>query len=63
MHTPVRVSGAGPRRWPRPSWWLGSRLALPVEGVLQAAGFSVLRVQRVNLLGLWRLIELRRDEG
>lgn len=42
------------------SQWIGFRLDLPIETVTGVAGFSVSRVERVNLLGLWRSIELRR---
>ena len=43
------------------SLWLGFRLDLPVDVVLRFPGFRLVRVERVNLLGLWRLLELRRD--
>lgn len=43
------------------SQWLGFRLDLPVDVVLRAPGFRLVRVERVNLLGLWRLLEFRRE--
>jgi phosphatidylethanolamine/phosphatidyl-N-methylethanolamine N-methyltransferase len=42
------------------SQWIGFRLDLPIETVTEAPGLDVVRVERVNLLGLWRLVELRR---
>jgi phosphatidylethanolamine/phosphatidyl-N-methylethanolamine N-methyltransferase len=42
------------------SQWIGFRLDLPIETVTAAPGLEVVRVDRVNLLGLWRLVELRR---
>jgi phosphatidylethanolamine/phosphatidyl-N-methylethanolamine N-methyltransferase len=41
------------------SQWIGFRLDLPIETVTRAPGLEVVRVQKVNLLGMWRLIELR----
>jgi phosphatidylethanolamine/phosphatidyl-N-methylethanolamine N-methyltransferase len=40
--------------------WLGFRMDLPVETVTDTEGLEVVRVERVNLLGLWRLVEMRR---
>jgi phosphatidylethanolamine/phosphatidyl-N-methylethanolamine N-methyltransferase len=45
------------------SQWLGFRMDVPLSVVTEAEGFEVLSVRRVNLLGLWRLIELRRVAG
>jgi len=42
------------------SQWLGFRMDVPLSVVTEAEGFDVVSVRRVNLLGLWRLIELRR---
>jgi phosphatidylethanolamine/phosphatidyl-N-methylethanolamine N-methyltransferase len=42
------------------SQWVGFRLDLPVETVLATAALEPVKIERVNLLGLWRLIELRR---
>jgi phosphatidylethanolamine/phosphatidyl-N-methylethanolamine N-methyltransferase len=41
------------------SQWIGFRLDLPVETVTRASGLAVVRIEKVNLLGLWRLIVLR----
>jgi phosphatidylethanolamine/phosphatidyl-N-methylethanolamine N-methyltransferase len=40
--------------------WLGFRMDLPLETVTRVEGLEVVRIERVNLLGLWRLIVLRR---
>lgn len=40
--------------------WLGFRMDLPVETVTDTEGLAVVRIERVNLLGLWRLVEMRR---
>ena len=40
--------------------WLGFRMDLPIEMVTGTPGLEVTRIERVNLLGLWRLVELRR---
>lgn len=42
------------------SSWIGFRLDLPVETVTGVDGLVVERARRVNLLGLWQLLELRR---
>jgi phosphatidylethanolamine/phosphatidyl-N-methylethanolamine N-methyltransferase len=42
------------------SMWVGFRLDVPVETVSRAPGLTLVREERVNLLGLWRLLELRR---
>lgn len=42
------------------SQWIGFRLDLPVETVTRTAGLEVVEVRRVNLLGMWRLVALRR---
>jgi phosphatidylethanolamine/phosphatidyl-N-methylethanolamine N-methyltransferase len=42
------------------SQWIGFRLDLPLETVTAMGGFEVLSLERVNLLGMWRLIELQR---
>ena len=41
--------------------WIGFRLDLPVETVTGTDGLRVEHVERVNLLGMWRLFVLRRD--
>jgi phosphatidylethanolamine/phosphatidyl-N-methylethanolamine N-methyltransferase len=42
------------------SWWIGFRLDLPLEAVTSTCGLEVVRIERVNLFGMWRLVELRR---
>ncbi|MCP3979879.1 MAG: methyltransferase domain-containing protein [bacterium] len=41
------------------SQWIGFKLDLPLSTVTEAAGFEIVSIDRVNLLGLWRLIEMR----
>ncbi len=43
------------------SQWIGFRLDLPIERVTGTPGLETVAVRRVNLLGLWRLIEMRRE--
>jgi len=43
------------------SRWIGFRMDLPVSAVVPAAGLELVRTKRVNLLGLWRLLELSRE--
>jgi phosphatidylethanolamine/phosphatidyl-N-methylethanolamine N-methyltransferase len=40
--------------------WIGFRLDEPLANVTQAPGMDTGRIERVNLFGLWRLIELQR---
>lgn len=42
------------------SRWIGFRMDLPIRVVRSAPGFEVVRVERVNLFGRWRLLTLRR---
>ncbi len=42
------------------SRWIGFRLDLPMGSVIPPAGLEVERVERVNLFGLWSLVEMRR---
>jgi len=42
------------------SQWVGFRMNLPMDVVRSAPGLELVRVERVNLFGLWRLLELRR---
>jgi phosphatidylethanolamine/phosphatidyl-N-methylethanolamine N-methyltransferase len=42
------------------SQWIGFRLDLPVSVVTREPRLDVVREERVNLLGLWRVVELRR---
>ncbi len=41
--------------------WIGFRTDLPVEVVTESPGLVVDSVERVNLLGLWQLLVLRRQ--
>jgi phosphatidylethanolamine/phosphatidyl-N-methylethanolamine N-methyltransferase len=43
------------------STWIGFRLDLPVAATVRTPGLTLLRQQRVNLLGLWQMLEFRRD--
>lgn len=43
------------------SQWIGFRMDLPIETVTQTPGARVVSVHRVNFLGLWRLVRLRRE--
>jgi phosphatidylethanolamine/phosphatidyl-N-methylethanolamine N-methyltransferase len=40
--------------------WLGFRMDVPLEMVTGTEGLEVTRIERVNLFGLWRSVELRR---
>lgn len=42
------------------SQWVGFRLDLPLEAVTGTPGLETAHVERVNLLRLWHLLELRR---
>lgn len=42
------------------SQWVGFRMDLPLDVVRGFPGFELVRVERVNLFGMWRLLELRR---
>lgn len=42
------------------SQWIGFRLDLPIDVVRNAPGLELVRIERVNLFGLWRLLVLRR---
>lgn len=42
------------------SQWIGFRLDEPVESVTGTPQLDTVRIERVNLFGLWRLIELQR---
>lgn len=43
------------------SQWVGFRLDLPMEIVTRTPGLRLVSQRKVNLFGLWRQIELRRD--
>ena len=42
------------------SQWIGFRLDEPIETVTGTSRLDTVRIERVNLLGLWRLVELQR---
>jgi len=42
------------------SQWIGFRLDLPLDTVLGTEGLELVELERVSLLGLWHLLELRR---
>ncbi len=42
------------------SRWIGFRLDLPQEAVTEAPGLELVSVRAVNLLRLWRVVEMRR---
>ena len=43
------------------STWIGFRMDLPVGQVTRTQGLAFVRKKRVNLFGLWHLLEFRRD--
>jgi phosphatidylethanolamine/phosphatidyl-N-methylethanolamine N-methyltransferase len=43
------------------STWIGFHLDTPVETVTRTPGLTLVRRERVNLLGLWTLLEFRRS--
>ena len=42
--------------------WIGFRLDVPIATVTNAPGLDVVRIERVNLFGVWRLIEVHRRQ-
>jgi phosphatidylethanolamine/phosphatidyl-N-methylethanolamine N-methyltransferase len=49
-------------RWLTPiSQWIGFRLDLPLATVSRTPGLRVVGVERVNLFGLWQLLDLRAE--
>lgn len=54
------VLGFFERLLTRASQWIGFRLDLPIDVVRNAPGLELVRIERVNLFGLWRLLVLRR---
>ena len=42
------------------STWVGFRMDLPVDAVTRTPGLAFVRKKRVNLFGLWHLLEFRR---
>jgi len=62
FHSPSRLVGAAERLLTPASQWIGFRLDLPSDVVTDTPGLDVLSIERVNLLGLWRVIVLRRTD-
>ena len=60
FRSPGRVLGAVEGLLSPLSQWVGFRLDLPVETAMRSAGLELVGIQRVNLLGLWRLLVFRR---
>lgn len=59
------ASGRGVLRWGESlltpaSQWVGFRLDEPMSSVTGTPGLDTVRIEKVNLFGLWRLIELQR---
>jgi phosphatidylethanolamine/phosphatidyl-N-methylethanolamine N-methyltransferase len=42
------------------SQWVGFRLDLPLGCITETLGLETERVERVNMLGMWRLVVMRR---
>ncbi len=42
------------------STWVGFRMDLPLTAVTGTPGLTLVRQERVNMLGMWRLLEFRR---
>jgi len=42
------------------STWIGFRMDLPVAAITRTPGLTLVRKQRVNVLGLWHLLEFRK---
>jgi len=40
--------------------WLGFRMDVPLEAVVDTPGLEVVKIERVNLLGMWRVVVMRR---
>jgi phosphatidylethanolamine/phosphatidyl-N-methylethanolamine N-methyltransferase len=43
------------------STWVGFRMDLPVAAVTRTPGLTLVSSKRVNLFGLWKILEFRRD--
>jgi phosphatidylethanolamine/phosphatidyl-N-methylethanolamine N-methyltransferase len=55
-----RILGFFERLLTPASRWIGFRLDLPLAAVVSTPGLELVAVRRVNLLGLWKLLELRK---
>jgi len=56
-----RVLGRMERALTPASQWIGFRMDLPVDRVKLTPGLACLHEERVNLFGLWHLLEMRRE--
>jgi phosphatidylethanolamine/phosphatidyl-N-methylethanolamine N-methyltransferase len=54
------IRRSGERLLTPASQWIGFRMDVPVETATETAGLELVRSERVNLLGLWQLLVLRR---
>jgi hypothetical protein len=57
-----RVAGLAERFLTPLTLWIGFSLDVPVSTVTGSPGLRTEREERVNLLRLWRLIEMRRED-
>jgi phosphatidylethanolamine/phosphatidyl-N-methylethanolamine N-methyltransferase len=60
FHSPNTVMRVFERVLTPASQWIGFRLDEPLESVTRTPGLDTVRIEKVNLLGLWRLVELQR---
>jgi phosphatidylethanolamine/phosphatidyl-N-methylethanolamine N-methyltransferase len=60
FRSPNRFLGFFERALTPASRWIGFRLDLPVGSVVPTEGLEFVAMRRVNLLGLWRLLEFKR---
>lgn len=58
--TPIPILGFFERLLTPASRWIGFRLDLPIRTVTAIAGLDIIAVRRVNLFGLWQVVEMRR---
>jgi phosphatidylethanolamine/phosphatidyl-N-methylethanolamine N-methyltransferase len=56
-----RLLGALDRMLTPASRWIGFRMDLPMHIVTEVPGLKVETIDRVNLFGLWHLLQLRRE--
>jgi phosphatidylethanolamine/phosphatidyl-N-methylethanolamine N-methyltransferase len=58
--SPNPILGSFERAFTPLSRWIGFRMDLPLDEIVPMSGLEVQSVQRVNLLGMWRLLVMRR---
>jgi phosphatidylethanolamine/phosphatidyl-N-methylethanolamine N-methyltransferase len=58
--SPNPILGSLERAFTPLSRWIGFRMDLPLDEIVPMSGLEVQSVQRVNLLGMWRLLVMRR---